>query len=959
MNRINLKNKFSLFSNKLNSKQKIIEMDSLENLYLDIPLWLQWLEPIIYAKKNTDILYEIKDFDIDEIDIDNFKHTLFVKLKNQLNKQKEKIKNKFIESSDGSLNVGLNTILMDSLLKVIFKKFYFKKLNNNDYIFSLVAVGGYGRGELAPHSDIDILFLLPNRLSKKDAKKIEEIIQLILYVLWDLGYTVGHSTRTINDCVQKIKLDLTIATSLLERRFIIGNEAAYLLLNEKFNLYLKNSKVLNFVEAKLEESDLRHKRFGSSRYVVEPNVKNGKGGLRDLHTLMWISKFAYKVNSISRLINIGALLKSEASSFADAQRFLISVRCHLHYRASREDDRLAMDAQLDIAKNMNFKNTVTQKDVERFMKRYFLATKTVGNLTRIFCSAIETDFNKPLRLNFLSFKKKENVFPFSIELGRIYAKNKETLSKNPINIIKLFNISHFKNIDIHPKTLRYLTSLIRLINVDIRNDVKANKLLLDILTSEKDSTRTIRLMNESNVLGRLIPEFQKIVCLMQFDMYHSYTVDEHTIFTISNLHLLKNGKFKNFAPLASKVILEIQSYRSLFVAMLLHDIAKGKKGDHSINGSLIAAIVCPRLGLNKEETETVEWLVLHHLLMSKTAFRYELGDIKIINDFAEKIQSPERLRLLLVLTVADIKGVGPEIWNDWKGSLISELYLKTLKVLTIGKPQSNVLETSKNLKELLGKHLNKIGWEEKFNKEYCDKFYSNYWEIFNLSTIIQHSDIFRKMIKESKKFTIHLFTESQFEATELLVIAPDHHGLFSLISGLVASSGYDVVNAKIITRSDGYALDTFFIQNKERKPVAEEYNKKRLIKIMLKGLEGNYNIEEALNTRWEETPARFRAVKAPARVIIDNKTSDFSTIIEVNCKNAPGVLYRITKIIANLGLQINSASVSTYGDRVVDIFYVKNMFGSKIDDNLTIEKIKMHILKILEETDPANQMMIT
>jgi [protein-PII] uridylyltransferase len=369
--------------------------------------------------------------------------------------------------------------------------------------------------------------------------------------------------------------------------------------------------------------------------------------------------------------------------------------------------------------------------------------------------------------------------------------------------------------------------------------------------------------------------------------------------------------------------------------------------------------VCPRLGLNKEETETVEWLVLHHLLMSKTAFRYELGDIKIINDFAEKIQSPERLRLLLVLTVADIKGVGPEIWNDWKGSLISELYLKTLKVLTIGKPQSNVLETSKNLKELLGKHLNKIGWEEKFNKEYCDKFYSNYWEIFNLSTIIQHSDIFRKMIKESKKFTIHLFTESQFEATELLVIAPDHHGLFSLISGLVASSGYDVVNAKIITRSDGYALDTFFIQNKERKPVAEEYNKKRLIKIMLKGLEGNYNIEEALNTRWEETPARFRAVKAPARVIIDNKTSDFSTIIEVNCKNAPGVLYRITKIIANLGLQINSASVSTYGDRVVDIFYVKNMFGSKIDDNLTIEKIKMHILKILEETDPANQMMIT
>ena len=959
MNRINLKNKFYLFSNKKKLKPKIIDMESLENLDLDIPLWLQWLQPIIYAKKNAKILYEIEDFDIDTTDIEIFKKTLFLKTKSQLIIKKKLIKNKFLISSDGSLNIGLNTILVDSLLSVIFKKLFFKKFNNNDYCFSIVAVGGYGRGELAPHSDIDVLFLLPNSLSKKHTKNIEETIQLILYILWDLGFVVGYSTRTIKDCVQKIKLDLTITTSLLERRFIIGNEVLYQSLNEKFNSHLNNAKTLDFVEAKLEESDLRHKRFGSSRYVVEPNVKNGKGGLRDLHTLMWISKFAYKVNSISRLINIGALLKSEASSFADAQRFLISVRCHLHYRASREDDRLTMDAQLDIAKNMNFKNTITQKDVERFMKRYFLATKTVGNLTRIFCSAIETDFNKPLRLNFLSFKKKENIFPFTIELGRISIKNKEILAENPINIIKLFHISHFKNIDIHPKILRYLTSLIKLINSDVRNNIQANEMLLDILTSEKDSTRTIRLMNESNVLGRLIPEFQKIVCLMQFDMYHSYTVDEHTIFTISNLYLLKNGKFKKFAPLASKVILEIQSYRSLFVAMLLHDIAKGQKGDHSVNGSLIASIICPRLGLNKEETETVEWLVLHHLLMSKTAFRYELGDIKIINDFAKKIQSPERLRLLLVLTVADIKGVGPEIWNDWKGSLISELYLKTIRVLVMGEPQEKVLESQNNSKELLEKHLNKIGWKEKRSKEYCNNFYENYWEIFNLSTMIEHSIIFEKMQKESKKFTIHLFIESHFEASELLVIAPDHHGLFSLVSGLVASSGYDVVNAKIITRSDGYALDTFFIQNKERKAITEEYLKKRLIKIMIKGLEGNYNIEEALNIRWEEIPARFRAVKAPARVIIDNNTSNNYTIIEVNCKNAPGVLYRITKIIADLGLQINSASVSTYGDRVVDIFYVKNVFGTKIDDNLTIEKIKMYILKILEKTDPANQLMIS
>ncbi|MDC3088839.1 nucleotidyltransferase domain-containing protein, partial [Alphaproteobacteria bacterium] len=306
---------------------------------------------------------------------------------------KKLIKNKFLTTSDGSLNVGLNVILIDSLLKVIFKNSYFHSLGNKHYQFTLIAVGGYGRGELSPHSDLDILFLLPNKLRKNDTKKIENVVELILYILWDLGYTVGHSTRTIDDCIEKSRSDLTISTSLLEKRFVAGNNDIYDLLNNKFKTFIDNTKTLDFVEAKLKESETRHKRFGESRYVVEPNVKDGKGGLRDLHTLIWILKFAYKVDTISKLINVGALTKEEAVPFAEAQRFLLSVRCHLHYRANREDDRLAMDAQLEIAKSMNFKNTITHKDVERFMKRYFLATKTVGNLTRIFCAAIETEFN--------------------------------------------------------------------------------------------------------------------------------------------------------------------------------------------------------------------------------------------------------------------------------------------------------------------------------------------------------------------------------------------------------------------------------------------------------------------------------------------------------------------------------------------------------------------------------------
>ena len=946
MDRISFKSGFTLFNKKKENLQ------NTSNKINQNSLWVQSLEPIKYAKNCSENLYKIDDFKTETNDLVLFKKELFSNLKNQLDEKNGLIKKIFLGTSDGSLNVGLNSILIDSMLRVVFKKIYHKIFNNTDYIFSIIAVGGYGRGELAPCSDLDLLFLLPNNLKINESKHAEEVIQFILYILWDLGYSVGHSTRTIDDCIEKSKLDLTISTALLEKRFIVGNEDVFSLLNDKFTFFIKNTKTLKFVEAKLVESELRHKRFGGSRYVVEPNVKDGKGGLRDLHTLIWISKFAYKVDSVSKLINMGALSKKEAASFAESQRFLLSVRCHLHYRAFREDDRLAMDAQLDLAKTMNFKNTITQKDVERFMKRYFLATKTVGSLTRIFCAAIETEFDKPLRLSFLSFKKKEDVYPFDIELGRLFVKNKEVLSENPVNIIKLFNISHNKNIDIHPKTLRYLTSLQRLINYEVRNDFDANKMFLDILTSDKDSTRTLRLMNESNILGKFIPEFQKIVGLMQFDMYHSYTVDEHTIFTISNLYSLKNGEFKNFAPLASKVILEISTKKCLFVAMLLHDIAKGRKGDHSENGALIASVVCPRLGLSKEETKTVEWLILYHLLMSKTAFRYELGDARVIKSFVDKVKSVERLKLLLVLTVADIKGVGPEIWNDWKGSLITELYSKSFDMLQ----KDNVNELIKTPKKSFENFLVENGLTNSDAKQYCSYYYDNYWEIFNLSRIINHYEIFRNMYKDSKKFKVHLFDESKLKATELLVIAPDHHGLFSLISGLVSASGYDVVNAKIITRSDGYALDTFFIQNKNRQPIIEEHSKKKLLKVISQGLEGNFNVEKALNKRWEEIPARFRAIKAPTRVIIDNNMSDEYSILEIKCKNAPGVLYRITKVITSLGLQINTANVSTYGDRVVDIFYIKDAFGLKIDNNKSMDKVKMSILKTLEETDPANQM---
>ncbi len=947
MNKNTLTDKFSSYQSKYLHKNSIKKLSRNEMVNQNAT-WLQTMEPIKYAKFRSKNYYEIEDITIKSSEFKSFKNQLFLNLKEQISEKKELIKNIFLKNSDGSLNVGLNVILIDSLLKVIFKNLFFSIFKHNLYNFSIVAVGGYGRGELAPHSDLDLLFLLPEKKSKVDINNIEKVIQALLYLLWDLGYTVGHSTRTISDCIKKSKSETTIATALLEKRFIEGNKQLYENLNKKFDVYLKNTKTLDFVSSKLRESDLRHKRFGESRYVVEPNVKDGKGGLRDLHTLIWISKFAYQVDSISKLINIGALAKDEASSFAEAQRFLISVRCHLHYRANREDDRLAMDAQLEIAEKMNFKNTLTHKNVERFMKRYFLATKTVGNLTRIFCASIETELKKPLRLNFLSFKKRNYIEPFTLELGRLYANHKNVFIEKPTNIIKLFYISHEKNIDIHPKTLRQINSLRRLVNTKIREDLGANNMFLKILASNKDPTRTLRLMNESSILGQFIPEFQKIVGLMQFDMYHSYTVDEHTIFTIANLHALRNGELKEFNTLIDNKTLEIKFSRSLFVAMLLHDIAKGKKGDHSENGALIALSVSPRLGLNKIETKMVEWLVLNHLLMSKTAFRYELDDEKVIINFVKTVGSINKLNALLALTFADIKGVGPDVWNDWKGALIKELYVKALEILKSKQSVSKSLDQKKKSKNLLKRYLLKKEISEEEINIYCEKFYKNYWGMFNLSTVINHYEIFKKMKNSLNKFEIDITNDTRLNASELLVIAPDHHGLFSRISGLVASSGYDIVSAKILTRSDGYALDTFFIQNKDKKPILEDRSKKKLLKTIADGLKGNYNIERALKVRWHEIPARFRAVRVPVRVIFDNNSSDDYSILEIKCKNAPGVLYIITKIIASLGLQIKTANISSYGDRVVDIFYIKNVFGQKVDDDLTMDKVKKSITENLD-----------
>ena len=536
---------------------------------------------------------------------------------------------------------------------------------------AIIATGGYGRGTLAPGSDIDLLFLLPGKQDETSGR----LIEFILYTLWDMRLKVGHATRSTEECIRLAKTDNTILTSILEARFICGNERLSKSMQFHFRRDIVQAGARKFVADKLAERDVRLAKSGESRYLVEPDLKDGKGGLRDLHTLFWIAKFLYDTNSPEELADKGAFTHEELSRFQKCEDFLWAVRCHLHFISGRGEDRLSFDRQSELANRLGYQSHAGLKNVERFMKHYFLIAKEVGDLTRIFCASLEAKQVKdiPVLSRVMGrFRSKPVVkIPenknFHIESGRLALVKPSVFKDDPVNLLRLFSVASIHGAEIHPDALKTVRKSLSLIDKDLCNNVEANALFLDMLVNSDSSETLLRMMNEAGILACFIPEFGKVVAMTQFNMYHHYTVDEHLIRAVGILAALEKGRLSEEHPLAVVLFPTLKSRRSLYVATLLHDIAKGRTEDHSIAGERIARALGPRLGLSPEETETTAWLVRHHLLMSETAQMRDLNDFKTILDFTAVVQSPERLKLLLILTVVDIRAVGPGVWNGWKG----------------------------------------------------------------------------------------------------------------------------------------------------------------------------------------------------------------------------------------------------------------------------------------------------
>jgi [protein-PII] uridylyltransferase len=808
---------------------------------------------------------------------------------------------------------------------------------------ALVGLGGTGRGEMAPFSDLDLMFLT----AKAPTADVERASEAILHLLWDLKLKVGHSVRSASQLNALAKKDMTIRTAFLEARWLWGDDKLFDAAMRRFRKDVVAGTAAQFVTAKLAERDQRHIRMGDSRYVVEPNVKDGKGGLRDLHTLYWIGKYVHGVERPADLVGAGLLTAPEFRRFDRAERFFWAVRCHLHLLAGRPEERLSFDYQKRIAEIMNYADRPGKSAVERFMQFYFLNAKSVGDLTGVFLAQLDEQLGKKgFRFALPTIRRKpKRLGGFMLDRGRLTVPSDEFFRADPVRLLEMFALAARERLEIHPAAMRAATRDAVLIGREVRDDPRANTLFMEVLTSLHSPEIVLRWMNEAGVFGRFVPDFGRVVAQMQFDMYHHYTVDEHSIRAIGLLAQIERGELKTDHPLSTAIVQkQIASRRVLYAAVLLHDIAKGRGGDHSEIGAEIALKLCPRFGLDAAETETVSWLVRYHLLLSSTAFKRDLADPKTIDDFVHQVQSPERLRLLLVLTVVDIRAVGPSIWNEWKRTLLSTLYEAAEERLRLGHKQHGRTElVAARQKDLAAE----LGWKASAIRAHAKRLPDSYWlaeplpwQVANAKQVAAGE----ARIGEAKPSVV-VEDDPESGATRVSVFTPDREGLFYRICAGLAATGANIIDARIHTTRDEMALDNLLVLDGRGQPYADRRLRSRMARSVEAALNG---VTPPPLPSTETGRSRSAAFEVAPSVAIADKASTRTTVVEVNARDRPALLAALAAAIHDAGHQIHSAHIATYGERAVDVFYLTRTDGKKLR-SAEIEALRSALLEAARE----------
>ncbi|MFQ3666867.1 MAG: [protein-PII] uridylyltransferase [Sphingomonadaceae bacterium] len=867
---------------------------------------------------------------------------LVATLKQALRDGRQELRRRMAEAPARGLDLAhANAFLMDQLLRVAFdvttQQLY--KVDNPSAAerLAMLAVGGYGRAELAPFSDIDLLFVSPLR----GTAWVEQVVESLLYTLWDLGLKVGHATRTPDEAIRLAGADLTVKTALLEARYLWGDTGLVDQLAGRFRRELVAGHARQFVAAKMAERDQRHQRMGDSRYLVEPNIKEGKGGLRDLQTLFWIGKFAHEVEDPGELVDKGLFTAAEYRQFIRALNHLWAIRFQLHDISGRAEERLTFDLQREIADRLGYRARPGVAPVERFMRHYFMTARLVGDLTALFLAHLEEQTSRAPRLPAF-LRKPRRLNGFQINRGRIEAPADDFFAQDPVRLVELFALADEHGLELHPLTMRMAKRDAQLVGERVRRDPRANALFLSVLTSPRDPEKVLRWMNEAGVFGRFVPDFGRVVAKMQYDMYHHYTVDEHTIRAIGLLARIEKGELAADHPLSTAIIGKIASRRVLHVAVLLHDIAKGRGGDHSILGAEVAQKLCPRFGLTAAETETVAWLVRHHLLMSATAFKRDLSDYKTILDFADAVASLERLRLLLVLTVVDIRAVGPGVWNEWKAQLLRTLFESAEEVLRLGhKEKGRALRIADRKDRLRAA----TGLAEDAFQRHAARFFDSYWIAETEDVALANWRQMAQADEAGELLSIRATPDCSRGATLVTVYAADHPGLFYRIAGGISLAGANILDARIHTTRDGMALDNLVVADPLGRPFEEAHALARMETAIRDSLQGRVRLADRLTAR--PLPRRRQeAFRIEPQVFIDNKASNRFTVVEVNALDRPALLYALTYALYGLKVAIHSAHIATWGERAVDTFYLTDLTGEKIMTPARLRTLEKRLLEV-------------
>jgi len=842
------------------------------------------------------------------------------------------------------------TRLMDEIVTFVYDRTaqdLAKEGMTQDEHLVLLALGSYGRKELSPHSDLDLLFLVPDEISQWT----QVFTERMLYMLWDIGLDVGYSTRTAKDCYALAKDNYEVLTSIIDGRYLKGDSIFLSTFKWDFKKRVLEKVGSDFVRAKLQIMEDRLEKHGGTVYVLEPNLKEGMGGLRDIHTALWVAKVLFDVDSLADLArsrDLEILDQDDYLALEESLNYLLKVRCELHFTSNTARDLLTMERQPVIARKFGVKDRKDIPAVEKFMQEYYEHAGRVHHITMgVIKRSMERKRSAPRILQRL--KERDLGDGYYAANGNIYTRKDamEFLREDPIRILEIFRKYQNTNLELSPELSLAMRKSPDLIDRDFRRSKSAADIFFSILWDDRRLYDTLLLMNELGFLGQYIPEFATIHCKMQHDYYHTYTVDEHSIRAIKEIVELPASK-DPVMHVYQQVWEEIKTERDLiFLTLLLHDVGKGKGSNHSETGAVMAAKAGKRLGLTEDQIEMMEVLIRQHLVLSHVAQRRDLHEERTILETARLLGTPDRLKFLFLITMADLKAVGPGVWNEWKASLITELFIETLKAIEQGGINREVL-----LEKIL---LGRAFVEERLSLDHSpEKVKAELDILTERAYMVYRPRVLSRLIDMKLKMgddPVHLSWRQVKRGgfTNLFVVSHDHPGLFSQIAGVLSANNVNILGAQILTRKDGVVFDVLHVTDSVMKPIQDKVKFRIVNRELKKAIAGDLDVEELFTSRNLSLPLdrRDRTPTAPPRVEIENDISEEHTVIDVYATDMIGLLYRITSTLASLGLSIYTAKVSTKVDQAVDVFYVKDLEGRKITNVKELDRIRKTLLGVL------------